>query len=98
MDKITEIYSFIFLPNWLGSMILMIVVATDSVAIEPSKQFTTAPSRPLVTGLTVILDIRGKLSLPESLETVKMALLISTDRIPPLGPMDVMTVTVVVIA
>jgi hypothetical protein len=59
-------------------MILMIVVATDSVDDEPSKQFTTVPFRLLVTGLTVILDIRGKLSSPESLEAVKVALLITT--------------------
>jgi hypothetical protein len=34
MDKITG--NFIILPNWPGSMILMIVVATDSVDDEPS--------------------------------------------------------------
>jgi hypothetical protein len=70
-------------------MILMVVVATDSVDDEPSKQFTTAPSRPLVTGLIVILDLRGMLSSPESLEAVKMASLIVTSGGTPLGPMDV---------
>ena len=46
-------------------MILMVVVATELIDVEPSKQLTTAPFRSLVTGLTVILDIRGKLSLPD---------------------------------
>ena len=72
-------------------MILMVVVATELIDVEPSKQFTTAPSRPLVTGLTVILDIRGKLSLPESLEPVKVEPLIITCRGAPLGPMDAKT-------
>ena len=56
----------------------MTVVAKDSVANDPSKQLTTAPFRPLLTGLTVILDISGKLSLPESLEAVNVELLIVT--------------------
>jgi hypothetical protein len=60
-------------------MILMIVVATDSVDDEPSKQLTTVPFRPVLTGLTTILDIiSGKLSSPESLEGVIRELLIIT--------------------
>jgi hypothetical protein len=78
-------------------MILMVVVATDTVDDEPSKQFTTAPFRPLVTGLTVILDLSGKLSFPESLEAEKVDLLIVTSGGMPLGPMDVKTATSVVI-
>ena len=66
----------------------MVVLATESVDIEPSKQLTTAPFRSLVTGLIVILDIRGKLSLPESLEAVRVELLI-IDRSSPIAPMDV---------
>ena len=54
------------------------VVATDSVDLEPSKQFTTVPFRRLLTGLIIILDISGKLSVPESLEAVKVELLIVT--------------------
>ena len=71
-------------------MILMVVIATELVALEPSKQLTTDPFRSLVTGLTVILDIRGKLSLPESLEAVLVRVepLIITCRGAPLGPMD----------
>ena len=69
----------------------MVVVANELIAVEPSKQFTTAPFRTLVTGLTIILDIRGKLSLPESLEAVRVELLIVTCRSAPLGPMDVKT-------
>ena len=67
----------------------MIVVASDSVDNVPSKQLTTALFRPLLTGLTVILDISGKLSLPESLEAVNVELSIVTSRGTPLGPMDV---------
>ena len=69
-------------------MILMVVVATELIDVEPSKQLTTAPFRPLVTGLTIILDIRGKLSSPESLEAVRVEPLIITCRGAPLGPMD----------
>ncbi|MCG8626891.1 MAG: hypothetical protein MJE68_33430, partial [Proteobacteria bacterium] len=72
-------------------MILMVVIATELVALEPSKQLTTDPFRSLVTGLTVILDIRGKLSSPESLEAVRVELLIITCRSAPLRPMDVKT-------
>ena len=66
----------------------MIVVATDSVDDDPSKQFTTAPFRPLLTGLTVILDTSGKLSLPESLKAVNVALLIVTGGSTPLEIKD----------
>ena len=75
----------------------MVVVASDSVDDVPSKQLTTAPFRPLLTGLTVILDISGKLSLPESLEAVNVELSIVTSRGRPLGPMDEKTAIVVVI-
>jgi hypothetical protein len=78
-------------------MILMVVVATDSVDDEPSKQFTTAPFRPLLTGLIVILDLRGKLSSSESLEALKVVSLIITSAGTPLGPIDVKTATSVVI-
>ena len=50
------------LPNWPGSMIRIVVVATDSVNDMPSKQFTTVPFMSPVTGLTTILDISGELS------------------------------------
>ena len=42
-------------------MILMVVVATESVDDMLSKQFTTVPFRPLLTGLTTILDTNGEL-------------------------------------
>ena len=87
-----------FLPNWLGSMILMVVVATDSIDDEPSKQLTTVSFRLLLTGLAVILDISGKLSGPESLVAVKVELLIVTTGGSPLEPMDERTVILVVIA
>ena len=55
----------------------MFVVATDSVDdTPPSKQFTTVPFRPLLTGLIVILDINGEIFGPESLEKVIMEVLI----------------------
>ena len=73
----------------------MTVVANDSVDNDPSKHLTTAPFRLLLTGLTVILDISGKLSLPESLEAVNVELLIVTGWCTPLGPMDVKTAIVV---
>ena len=69
----------------------MVVVDTELVADEPSRQLTTAPFRSLVTGLTIILDIRGKLSLPESLEKVNVELMIIVGGSSPLGPMDVKT-------
>ena len=69
----------------------MVVIATELVALEPSKQFTTASFRSLVTGLTIILDMRGKLSLPESLEKVNMELVIIIGGSSPPGPMDVKT-------
>jgi hypothetical protein len=50
-----------FSPNWPGSINLMVVVATESVDDIPSKQFTTVPSRPLLTGLITALDINGEL-------------------------------------
>jgi hypothetical protein len=42
-------------------MICMVAVATDSVDDMPSKQFTTVPLRPLVTGLITVLDTSGEL-------------------------------------
>ena len=68
-------------------MIRMVVVA-DSVDGKPSKQFTTVPFRPLLTGLTVILDISGKLSRLESLEKVNVVVLIVTGGGAPLEPAD----------
>jgi hypothetical protein len=78
-------------------MILMIVVATDSVDDEPSKQLTTVSFRCVLTGLTTILDISGKLSLPESLEVVNIELLIITGGGVPPRPIDEMGVSVEVI-
>ena len=75
----------------------MVVVATDSDDDVPSKQLTTVSFRPLLTGLTVILDTSGKLSGPESLGAVKVELLIITTGGTPLLPMDERTVIVVVI-
>ena len=77
------------LPNWPEYMIRMIVVATDSVDNMPSKQFTTVPFRPLLTGLTTILDISGKLFEPESLEKVIMEVLIVRDGGVPVLPTEV---------
>ena len=51
-------------------------VATESVDVELSKQFTTVPFRPLLTGLTTILDISGRTFGPEGLEKMIMELLI----------------------
>ena len=51
-------------------MICMVVVATESVDDMPSKQFTTVPFRPLLTGLNTVLDINGRTFGPESLEKV----------------------------
>ena len=50
------------LPNCRESMNLTTVVATDSVDDMPSKQFTTVPFSPVLTGPTTTLDIRGELS------------------------------------
>ena len=72
----------------------MDVVATDSVDDMPSKQFTTVPFRPLLTGLTVILDTSGELPGPESLEKVIMELLIVRGGGIPLLPADVMDTVV----
>ena len=70
-------------------MILMMVVATESVDDMPSKQFTTVPFRLLLTGLTTDLDTSGVLPWPESLENVTIELLkISGSVGIPLGPVD----------
>ena len=53
-------------------MIWMVVVATKFVA--NSKQLTTVPFRPLLTGLIVILDISGRAFGPESLEKLTIAM------------------------
>ena len=78
-----------FLPNRLGSMILMVVVATESVDDVPSIQFTTVPFSPLFTVLTTDLDTNGELFWPESLEKVIMELLIVSGGVTPLVPADV---------
>ena len=67
----------------------MVTVATESVDDEPSKQFTTVPFRPLLTGLTTTLDIRGELFGPESLEKVNVEVLIVIGPGTPLEPADV---------
>ena len=72
-------------------MILMMVVATESVDDMPSKQFTTVPFRLLLTGLTTDLDTSGVLPWPESssLENVTIELLkISGSVGIPLKPAD----------
>ena len=69
-------------------------VATESVDVESSKQSTTVPFRPLLTGLTVILDISGRTFRPENLEKVIMELVILSGRGIPLTPVDVMGVIV----
>ena len=66
------------LPNWPGSMILMVIVATDSVDDVPSKQLTTVPFSAALTGLITILVINSKLFRSESLEVVNVELLILT--------------------
>ena len=79
-------------PNWPGSMIVIVVVATMSVDIEPSKQFTTVPFRPLLTGLIISLDIRsrGRIFGPEGLKEVNvMSLILPGIGGTPLGPTDV---------
>ena len=65
-----HIYSF--LPNWPKSMILMVVIATDSVDDIPSMHFTTVPFRSLLTLSIVTLDTSGRMFWPESLEKVIM--------------------------
>ena len=67
----------------------MVVVATISVDVDPSKQFTTVPFSPLLTESTVALDISGKIFGPESLEKVIMEPLIVRGGGIPLGPADV---------
>ena len=70
-------------------MILITDVATTSVDVEPSKQFTTVPFGPMLTEATVTLDISGKTFGPESLEKVIMEPLIIRGGGIPLGPTDV---------
>ena len=69
-------------------------VATESVDVVPSKQFTTVPFRPLLTGRTTILDISGMTFGPESLEKMIMEFLIVRGGGRPLVPIDVMGVVV----
>ena len=69
-----------------------VVVATVSVEDDPSKQLTTVPFRPLLTGLTTILDISGELFGPESLERLNVEELIISGGGIPLLPTDVMGV------
>ena len=78
----------IFLPDWPGSMILMVVVATELIDDMPSKQFTIVPFRPLLIGLTTVLDISGMTFGPESLEKVIMEPLIISGGDEPLVPTD----------
>ena len=56
----------------------MVVVATDSIDDEPSKQFTTVPFSAALTGLITILENSGVLSSPENLEEVTVELMIVT--------------------
>ena len=65
------------------------VIATMSIDVDPSKQFTTVPFRPMLTESTVTLDISGKTFGPESLENVIMELLIVRGGGTPLEPADV---------
>ena len=76
------------LPNWPGSMILMVVVATESVDDMPFKQFTTVPFRLLLTRLTVTLDTSGELFWPESLKKMIIEELIINGGGTPLVPAD----------
>ena len=69
-----------------------VVVATVSVEDDPSKQLTTVPFRPLLTGLTTALDISGELFGPEILETVIVEELVIGGGGIPLLPTDVMGV------
>ena len=78
-------------------MIRMVVVATTSLDCMPSKQFTTAPFRVLLTEAIFILDISGNVSGPESLEMFIMELLIIRGGGTPLGPTDVTGVVACVI-
>ena len=73
-------------------MTWMVVVATVSVEVDPSKQLTTVPFRPLLTGLTTTPDISGELFGPESLERVIVEELIISGGGIPLFPTDVMGV------
>ena len=71
-------------------MILMVVVATELVDDKPSKQLTTVPFSPLLTGLTTTLDTSGDSFWPESLEKVTMdELKVSGSVGTPLEPCDV---------
>ena len=69
-------------------MIQIVVVATIFVDIEPSKQFTTAPFRPLLTEGIITLDISGETSGPESLEKGIMELVTVRGGGMPLGPTE----------
>ena len=69
-------------------MMSIVLVATDSVEEEPSKQLTIVPFRLLLTGTIIILDISGKVSGSESLGAVKVELLIITTGDTLLLPMD----------
>ena len=71
-------------------MILMVVVATESVDDKPSKHFTTVPFRPLLTEFTLTLDTSGDSFRLESLEKVIMdELKVSGSVGTPLEPCDV---------
>ena len=78
-------------------MIRIVVVATTSVDVDPSKHFTTVPFRPMLTEATVTLDISGKTFGPESLENVITEPLIIRGGGIPLGPIDVIGVVVSVV-
>ena len=69
-------------------MILMMVVDTELIEDTPSKQFTTVLFRPLLTGLTTVLDISGRILGPESLEKVITEPLIISGGDEPLVPTD----------
>ena len=75
----------------------MVVVATASVDVDPSKHFTTVPFRPLLTESTVTLNTSGKTFGPESLENVIMEPLIIRGGGTPLVPADVTGVVACVI-
>ena len=75
----------------------MVVVATESVDDMPSKQFTTVLFRPLLTGLTTVLDISGMTFGPESLKKVIMEPLIISGGDEPLVPTDMIGTVVWVI-
>jgi hypothetical protein len=71
------IVSYTKLLKYSPPMMWIVAVATDvsDVRLYP-KHFTTVPFRALLTGLTVILDISGKINGPESLEKVIVEVLI----------------------